>query len=364
MEPIVTLDLTKEAQWMDNIGKWWSDPDNGAARASLIGAGIGGAGLGLRRALSKRDKDHKKRGILSQALLGAVLGGGGGFALSQALKDPNQAEEPPREGFSKVTGPVGDAVNTAADAVDTVAGGALNLIGDAASKRPVTELAGATIAGLGANSYMKRFGFDKQLIRHISKLERSASGPTLKSLAKLNNLTANYNKAVAPLRGAERSAYTSSRLGRLANLPDGSPGKRFAEWYAQRHAVGLDAGANATQRAAYSNSGPLKRLIKPKPYNLPRSILTQNGKAVTPNAGAAGIPSAVLQREVGAISPTAYQAAQRANWASGKYARRAGSGVSAAVVYKLVGILRKAFQTKAVGSDPGYNNEIMDFEVN
>jgi len=69
---------------LEKAGNWFSELDP-AARNALVGAGLGGGALALRRLLSSRDEDHKNKGVMRQALLGALLGGVTGGAGSLAL---------------------------------------------------------------------------------------------------------------------------------------------------------------------------------------------------------------------------------------------------------------------------------------
>jgi len=69
---------------LDQAGEWFSGLA-APVRHGLTGAGLGAGALTLRRLLSKRDKDHKNKGIMRQALLGALLGGTAGASIPLAL---------------------------------------------------------------------------------------------------------------------------------------------------------------------------------------------------------------------------------------------------------------------------------------
>lgn len=96
--------------WQDQLSQHWNGLDP-TVRHSLMGAGIGAAGMGLTSLLAGR---KKKRSLLGDTLSGAALGGLGGLGYSMltrepAAKDPTAAVADGRVAITRAEAHAADA---------------------------------------------------------------------------------------------------------------------------------------------------------------------------------------------------------------------------------------------------------------
>lgn len=233
MADYTVLKLTKEADVMQQIGEWFSglEPEQ---QAAIYGAGGGSLLLGLRRMFSKRDEEHKGRGVLGQLALGGFLGAGTGYGLSKALKSEPKTEE------SRSIG----------DAIASGAGTAGKRTANTLASTPLTAGAiGGTAGGIGGRWLSNK-------LDPIANLRKQLAGQTGKPVDKLTRAIGNYEQELARMGGADRKLHSSQWLSWLDDAPADSRRGRLGARIANRR-LGANpprivpqqiAGAKATTR--------------------------------------------------------------------------------------------------------------------
>jgi len=304
-----------QATFLESIGKRLGRMTP-AERSALIGAGVGGTTLALRRLLSRRDKDHKKRGVISQVLLGALLGGTAGYGLSAAFGGQKPTPNPESETSTPETKSVGDraadAVNPAVEAVgefvSPVAKGTINVgkdvavnVGDfAAGVHGSGALAGGA-AGLGwaAKSRHNASKLPTELQTWINSLP--ADSKARRAAVSILTNEARYLRDTK-MTPAQRFIHQNPRYAAWANAPVGSIRRGVVDWDVNRILPpAVPRKARLAQEQAYKNAPRWKKRLglvkKPKTAPPPPALVTKGRHAVKgPARGAAQTVESVKQR--------------------------------------------------------------------
>jgi hypothetical protein len=179
---------------------------------SLIGAGTGASALGLVRAVTPQDEDEPRlKGIIEQALLGAVLGGTSGAAYTGArefMKEPPPQPRPEPQGHQHITRPIGDVIDSGLDYAGNHLGG----------------VAGAGIVGLSraAGAHRRIAGgmgtrplFQSKQVNALAHLGSRTPIPGVRDVGQhARAALRKYERDINKMRSAGGALVDRSRLGK------------------------------------------------------------------------------------------------------------------------------------------------------